>query len=68
MHAGNNLFAALIAGYANDAIQTPVLFTVTEFDLTFNIVTLFAGLAVFYVVMFHVWPKGIATEAQSNGV
>ncbi len=65
MHAGNNLFSALFASYANDAIQTPSLFTVTEFDMTFNLITFFVGLLAFYLLLFKVWPKKETASAEA---
>lgn len=60
LHAGNNLFSALFASYSNDVFQTPVLFTVTELDMTYNLITLFLGMLVFYILLFKVWPKKVA--------
>ncbi len=57
MHASNNIFSSLFASYTNDAIQTPALFTVGEFDMVFNIIALLVGLAAFYLLAFKVWPK-----------
>ena len=57
MHASNNIFSSLFASYTNDAIQTPSLFTIREFDMTFNLITLFVGVVLFYLLAFKVWPK-----------
>lgn len=57
MHAGNNLFTALLANYTNSALQTPALFTVTEFDVAYNLISPLIAMAVFYVLIFKVWPK-----------
>ncbi|MBI5933356.1 MAG: CPBP family intramembrane metalloprotease [Chloroflexi bacterium] len=57
MHASNNIFSSLFASYTNDAIQTPALFTIGEFDMTFNLITLFVGVVLFYLLAFKVWPK-----------
>lgn len=57
LHAGNNLFSALFASYSNDVFQMPVLFTVNELDMTYNLITLYLGMIVFYILLFKVWPK-----------
>jgi uncharacterized protein len=65
MHASNNIFSSLFASYANDAIQTPALFTIGKFDITFNLITLFVGMTAFYLLAFKVWPKKQPAPAES---
>jgi len=64
MHASNNIFSSLFASYTNDALQTPALFTVGEFDMTFNLITFFLGLAAFYFLAFKIWPKKMDLPAE----
>lgn len=57
MHAGNNLFTALFVNATVTALPTPALFTVTEFDVVYNLVSPLVGMVIFYLLMFKVWPK-----------
>jgi hypothetical protein len=50
MHAANNLFAALFANYTVTALPSPALFTVQVLDPVYSLVSLVAGLVVFYVI------------------
>jgi hypothetical protein len=53
MHAANNLFASLFANYVVTALPSPALFTIQEIDPLYSLISLIAGLLVFYVVFFH---------------
>ncbi|MEW5941800.1 MAG: CPBP family intramembrane glutamic endopeptidase, partial [Chloroflexota bacterium] len=59
MHAGNNLFTALFVNATVTALPTPAVFTVTEFDVVYNLVAPIVAMVIFYVLMFYVWPKKI---------
>ena len=65
MHAGNNLFASLFANYTNSALQTPALYTINEFDVAYNLISPLVGMAIFYVLVFRVWPKKAGLPAQA---
>lgn len=65
VHAGNNLFSTLFASYTNDVFQMPVLFSVTKFDMAYNLITLFLGMLVFYILMFKIWPKKATPSAEN---
>jgi membrane protease YdiL (CAAX protease family) len=66
MHAGNNLFTALFVNATVTALPTPAIFTVTEFDVVYNLVSPLVGMAVFYVLMFKVWPKKVETNISTE--
>ena len=53
MHAGNNLFAALFANYSVTALPSPSMFTVQVLDPVYSLVSLVAGLIVFYFIFFR---------------
>jgi hypothetical protein len=61
LHAGNNLFTALFVNATVSALPTPAFFTVTEFDVAYNLISPIVGMVIFYVLMFKVWPKKIET-------
>lgn len=52
VHAGNNLFTALLVNYEGSALPTPAIFTATELDPLFNLVASLAAMAVFYWLVF----------------
>jgi membrane protease YdiL (CAAX protease family) len=60
MHAANNLFAALFANYTVSALPSPSLFTVQTLDPVYSLVSLVAGMAVFYVIFFYPTRSGTA--------
>jgi membrane protease YdiL (CAAX protease family) len=60
MHAANNLFAALFANYTVSALPSPSLFTVQTLDPVYSLVSLVAGMAVFYVIFFRPTRSGTA--------
>ena len=66
MHAANNLFTALFVNATVTALPTPAIFTVTEFDVVYNLVSPLVGMVIFYVLMFNVWPKKAGPELQPN--
>lgn len=51
-HAGNNLFTALLVNYEGGALATPAIFTATELDPLFNLVTSLVAMAIFYWLVF----------------
>jgi len=51
-HAGNNLFTALLVNYEGGALTTPAIFTATELDPLFNLVTSLVAMAIFYWLVF----------------
>jgi uncharacterized protein len=64
MHAANNLFTALFVNATVTALPTPAVFTVTEFDVVYNLVSPLVGMVIFYVLMFKVWPKKPSSLTQ----
>jgi len=62
MHAGNNLFTSLFVNATVTALPTPAVFTVAEFDVWYNLLSPLVGMAVFYVLMFKVWPKNLPEQ------
>jgi membrane protease YdiL (CAAX protease family) len=60
MHAANNLFAALFANYTVSALPSPSLFTVQTLDPVYSLVSLVAGMAVFYLIFFYPTRSGTA--------
>lgn len=55
VHAGNNLFGALLANFAGSALQTPAIFTADGFDPLFNFVGVVVVLGLFYLLIFQPW-------------
>jgi uncharacterized protein len=51
-HAANNLFAALFANYANSPLATPSVFSASQLDATYSLVSFIVIAAVFYAVFF----------------
>ena len=60
MHAANNLFAALFANYSVTALPSPSLFTVQVLDPVYSLVSLIAGMIVFYWIFFRTTRTGTA--------
>jgi uncharacterized protein len=52
VHAGNNLFTALLVNFEGSALQTPAAFTATGFDPWFNLIAGTLALIVFYALFF----------------
>lgn len=52
LHAGNNLFGALLATFEGSALESPAVFTASGFDPLFNLVSAVVLLIVFYIVVF----------------
>ena len=50
LHAMNNVFLALVANYEGSALTTESIFTATELDPVYSLVTLIAG-----TFAFHAW-------------
>lgn len=61
MHAANNLFASLFANYEVTSLPSPSLFTVQILDPVYSLVSLIAGMIVFYLIFFRPTRSGIAT-------
>jgi membrane protease YdiL (CAAX protease family) len=52
VHAANNLFTAIFANYEGSALSTPAIFTASELDINFNLVSVLVAMAVFYIFIF----------------
>lgn len=52
VHAANNLFASLFANYTGSALQTPAIFTATELDAVYSLISTLAAMAIFYLCVF----------------
>lgn len=52
IHAGNNLFTALLANYKGSALETPAVFTASGFTPWYSLVSTLIGLAAIYLVFF----------------
>jgi membrane protease YdiL (CAAX protease family) len=52
VHAANNLFAGLIANYASSALTTPSIFTSSQIDPVYNLLSWVAAALVFTLVIF----------------
>jgi membrane protease YdiL (CAAX protease family) len=52
VHAGNNLFTALLANFEGSALQTPAIFQASGFDPWYGLVSTLAALIVFYLIVF----------------
>jgi hypothetical protein len=50
LHAVNNVFLALVANYEGSALTTESVFTATELDPVYSLVSIVAG-----TVIFHAW-------------
>ncbi len=61
MHAANNLFASVFANYVVTALPSPSLFTIQTLDPVYSLVSLVAGMIVFYFIFFRPIRNGIAT-------
>ena len=57
LHMGNNLLGLIFVNATVTVMPTPSLFTVNELDAVYSLVSALAAMAVFYVVMFKVWPQ-----------
>ena len=53
IHAGNNLFTALVANFKGSAVESPSIFTASGFTPWFSLVSTIVGLGVIYVVFFR---------------
>jgi len=53
LHAVNNVFLALVANYEGSALTTESVFTATELDPVYSLVTIVAGTAVFHAWIFR---------------
>jgi uncharacterized protein len=52
VHAGNNLFSALIVNYKGSALETPSIFLITgELDATYSLVSFIIAACTFYLVI-----------------
>jgi membrane protease YdiL (CAAX protease family) len=58
LHAVNNVFLALVANYEGSALTTESIFTATELDPVYSLVTLIAGAVVFHGWIFRRAPQG----------
>lgn len=55
IHAANNLFTGLFANYAQSSLGTPAIFTVSELDAVYNVISVLIAMAVLYLWFF--WPE-----------
>ncbi len=55
VHAGNNLFGALLANFEGSALQTPAIFTADGFDPLFSFTSAIVVMSLFYVLIFKPW-------------
>ena len=53
IHAGNNLFTALVANFKGSAVESPSIFTASGFTPWYSLVSTIVGLGVIYVVFFR---------------
>jgi membrane protease YdiL (CAAX protease family) len=53
LHAVNNVFLALVANYEGSALTTESVFTATELDPVYSLVTLVIGTLVFHRWVFR---------------
>jgi membrane protease YdiL (CAAX protease family) len=53
IHAGNNLFTALIANFKGSAVASPSIFTASGFTPWYSLVSTLVGLVVIYVLLFR---------------
>jgi membrane protease YdiL (CAAX protease family) len=56
IHAGNNLFAALIVTFPDSALPTPAIFYTTHFDPLYSLITQIAACLLFYLIVL-IWPR-----------
>jgi membrane protease YdiL (CAAX protease family) len=56
IHAGNNLFTALLANYKGSALETPAVFTASGFTPWYTLVSTLIALAATYFIAFY-WIK-----------
>jgi membrane protease YdiL (CAAX protease family) len=52
VHAANNVFASIFANYVGSALQTSALFTATELDPVYSLLSTLTAMAVFYICFF----------------
>ncbi len=57
LHAANNLYTALIANYTVSALTSESIFTVNEIDPLYGLISLVAGMLLFYLLVFQIFPK-----------
>jgi hypothetical protein len=57
LHAANNLYTALVANYTVSALTSESIFTVNEIDPLYGLISLMAGILVFYLLVFQIFPK-----------
>src|SRR5262249_3328162 len=53
IHAGNNLFTALVANFKGSAVETPSIFTAAGFTPWYSLVATIVALALLYAVFFR---------------
>ena len=52
IHAGNNLFTALVANFKGSAVESPSIFTASGFTPWFSLAATVVGLGMIYIVFF----------------
>lgn len=52
VHAGNNLFAALLVTFPDSALPTPAIFYTTHFDPVFALIVQVIACGLFYLIVF----------------
>lgn len=57
LHAANNLYTALVANYTVSALPSKSIFTVNEIDPLYGLISLMAGMLIFYLLVFQIFPK-----------
>ena len=57
LHAANNLYTALVANYTVSALPSESIFTVNEIDPLYGLISLMAGMLIFYLLVFQIFPK-----------
>jgi membrane protease YdiL (CAAX protease family) len=52
IHAANNLFSALVANYTVTALPSPAVFTVQTIDAAYGLISITAGMFIFFLIFF----------------
>ncbi|KAF0108905.1 MAG: abortive infection protein [Anaerolineaceae bacterium] len=66
MHAANNLFSALFANYTGSVMPTPALFTVTELDVVYSVLSALAAMVIFVLIFTVLWRRKPQAEPPAG--
>jgi membrane protease YdiL (CAAX protease family) len=66
VHAGNNLFSALIANYKDLALETASIFFINELDATYSLVSFIIAAYTLYIAIDRIAPRSTRAVSRSD--